>query len=384
VKLKSRPEDFRVEEKLRLELRKRGRYAIYRVDKRYWNTLDVIRELENKYRLRRVSRAGLKDRYSLSTQFLSALPGGPRAIKEKNFSAVLVGYSDEPVSRDVLLGNRFTVVLRALRDSEAETVLSNMPLVEKQGLPNYYDEQRVGSARHGQGFIARKLIAGHYNGALKLLTATPSSLDDQQIRRSRILVAENWGDWQKCLPHVDYEARPAFKHLVQRKSDFKGAVKLLPRTMLELFINAYQAWLWNETLSGILARLKLARYRVRYSLGEFAFYDRLVPKHLKYLLNLSVPAPAPSARTESDRVAEVMNEVLAREGLELKDLKLKIRLRSLFFKSWDRSAVVVPRNCNISQPRPDELYPGRSKLTLGFFLPPGSYATMVTKRLLLS
>ncbi|UCG42769.1 MAG: tRNA pseudouridine(13) synthase TruD [candidate division WOR-3 bacterium] len=383
MKLKSRPEDFRVEEKLRLELRKRGRYAVYQVEKRYWNTLDVIRELEHKYRLQRVSRAGLKDRYSLSTQFLSALPGGPRAIKEKNFSAVLVGHSDEPVSRDILLGNRFTIVLRALRDSEAQAVLNNMPLVKTQGFPNYYDEQRVGSARHGQGFIARKLIAGHYNGALKLLAATPSALDDRQVRRSRTLVAENWGDWQKCLPHVDYQARPAFKHLAKRKSDFKGAVKLLPRTMLELFINAYQAWLWNETLSGVLARLKLARYRLGYSQGEFSFYDRLTPRQLKYLLNLTIPAPAPSALTQSDRVAEVMNEVLCREGLELKDLRLKLRLRSLFFKSWDRSAVVVPRNCNVSQPKPDELYPGRSKLTLGFFLPPGSYATMVTKRLTL-
>ncbi|MBM3315960.1 tRNA pseudouridine(13) synthase TruD, partial [candidate division WOR-3 bacterium] len=176
MKLKCRPEDFRVEEVLSLRLGRRGPFSVYRLEKRGWNTLDAIRHLEQAHGLRRLSRAGIKDRYSESVQFLSLSGRGPRLVKEKNYSLRLCGMADEPVSRRVLLGNRFRITLRAVTLPEVEAVMRSVPEVREFGLPNYYDEQRLGSARHGQGFIARRLIDGHYNGALKLYLATPSSV----------------------------------------------------------------------------------------------------------------------------------------------------------------------------------------------------------------
>jgi tRNA pseudouridine13 synthase len=73
--------------------------------------------------------------------------------------------------------------------------------------------------------------------------------------------------------------------------------------------------------------------------------------------------------------------VLAREGLSLDQLKLKLRIRGVFFKPYERQAVVRPDQLKASAPEPDDLYPGRKKLVLSFFLPPGSYATMLIKRL---
>ena len=382
MKLKARPEDFKVEERLRLRPGRRGRYAVYRLEKQLWNTLDVIRELERRHRFRHIGRAGLKDRYSRSVQYLSTITAGPPAIREKNWRLEFVGRSDEPVSRDVLLGNRFTVTLRALQPEETEAVLEAWPVVCRSGFPNYYDEQRLGSARHGQGFIARRLIAGHYNGALKLWLATPSANDDADARRRKRTILEHWGDWRACLSHVPPEARAAIGWLIAEPGDFEGAVRRIDRPLLELFLNAWQSWVWNETLTLVLERSGLDLRRLEYNLGTFAFYRRVDAGQFRYLSRLVIPAPGPRARFTSDRVEQAMTEVLARERLTLDAAKLPFRLRGLFFRTWDRPAVVVPKNPVLSRPGPDDIYPGRQRLTAGFFLPAGSYATVLVKALL--
>jgi len=381
MKLKVRPEDFRVEERLRLRLKRAGKYSIYRLKKRYWNTLDVINNLEQRHGLRRLSRAGLKDRYALSTQYLS-LPGrGPRLIAGKNYTLRLAGMADEPVSRDVLLGNSFRITLRALTDDEAAAILAAAPKVNRFGFPNYYDEQRLGSARHGQGFIARRLIAGHFNGALRLWLGAPSAADDSRTRRQKAAIEEHWGDWARILELAPPEARPAIEHLCRSPKNFKGAAYLMPRPLLELFVNAYQAWLWNQTLSVLLAEMKVPVRELTYSHGTLAFCDGLSPTDARFLSRLVIPAPGPDAEFSSERAARAANQVLAREGLSLDRLKLKLRIRGVFFKAYPRKAVVVPERLKASAPEPDDLYPGLKKLVLSFILPPGSYATMLIKRL---
>jgi len=381
MKLKVRPEDFRVEERLNLRLKRAGAYSVYRLEKRFWNTLDVIRHLEQHHGLRHIARAGLKDRYSLSTQYLSIPGKGPHAIAEKNYSLRLAGMADEPVRREILLGNSFQVMLRALTADEARAILSTLPQVDRFGFPNYYDEQRLGSARHGRGFIARKLIDGHFNGALKLWLASPSAADDSHLRQTKAALERNWGDWPRCLELVPSEARPAIERLCRRPKDFKGAVYLIPRTLLEIFIGAYQAWFWNEIMAAVLADLKVRLRPLEYSLGTLAFYDELTPPQGKYLHKLVIPAPGPDAEYASERVARITNEVLAREGLGLRDLEPKFRIRGVFFKAYERNALVRPERLKASVPEPDELYPGRRKVLLSFFLPAGSFATILVKRL---
>ena len=338
MKLKVRPEDFRVEEKLKLRLKRAGAFSIYRLEKRLWNTLDVIRHLEHRYGLRRIGRAGLKDRYALSVQYLSVPGRGPESVVEKNYTLRLAGKADQPVSRDVLLGNRFSIVLRAMPAAEAEAVLAALPRMKRFGFPNYYDEQRMGSARHGRGFIARRLVDGHLNGALKLYLATPSAADDTRTRRNKTLVEQYWGDWRKCLELVAPEAWPAVKYLAFHPRDFAGAIKLLPRDLLELFINAYQAWLWNSIMVGVLEDSGVPLDYVDYSLGRFAFYKELQPGQQRYLSRLRIPAPAPDAEFSSDRVARVAAGVLEREGLEMSQLKLKVRILGVYFKGYERPA----------------------------------------------
>ena len=60
------------------------------------------------------------------------------------------------------------------------------------------------------------------------------------------------------------------------------------------------------------------------------------------------------------------------------DLRVK-HLKDVFFSKGVRPALFFAQGLT-QQADPDDLYPGRMKLNLGFELPKGAYATLVVKR----
>ena len=392
MKIKVIPEDFRVIEKINLSIKPQGRYSIYRLVKRNWSTLDLVDYLKRKYHLTTIRYAGLKDRYAYSVQYVSIIGNGPAEIKEENFSLHFIGKSDHPVTRDYLVGNSFHITLRDLTQDAIAQIKPVLELTKRDGLPNYYDEQRFGSIRHGKGFFTQKLLAKHFNGALKLYIATPAAIDDQKTRAVKNFLALHWGDWERLRQYTTLiqsqktvrQFRPVLNYLTKHPNDLKGALCQINRPMLELLIVAYQSFLWNEILAELLNSLKLKLYRYPYLAGNFLFYHELPEAIRSYLAKLSIPAPSPKAIFPSEKIEQITNEILWREGLVLRDLKLPIRIRGVFFKPFDRKALVFPERLKIKDITEDERYPGRLKLELSFFLPKGSYATILVKRLQLA
>ena len=60
----------------------------------------------------------------------------------------------------------------------------------------------------------------------------------------------------------------------------------------------------------------------------------------------------------------------------------KMRLRGVRFKPFERRAIVFPEDFSVSEPEPDERYPKKRKCLVRCVLPPGTYATILIKRLL--
>ncbi len=384
MKLKFRPEDFEVEELLRLRFTRSGRYSICRLEKRNWSTLDLLKHIEQKYRLRRLSRAGLKDRYSCSVQYVSVEGRAPRRIEEGNFSLKHIGYSTRPVTREMLLGNRFRIVLRDLTGPETETAQRNLPALRSDGFPNYFDEQRFGSARPGKGFIARKLIEGDLDAALRLYMATPAANDDAESRRNTESFDRHWGDWSACLKHARPEFAPVFQHLTKAPQDLEGAVKCIQRDLLELFISGYQSYLWNETLVELIRGFALPVRAMPYSQGEMLFFTGLTDAARQFFTRHEIPMASPRTVLSPEPVVRAVTAVLARERIGPRDLKLPLRIEGIFFKPYTRPGRAIPKGLELSRPEPDELSPGKQKLELTFELPPGSYATILVRRLLLA
>jgi tRNA pseudouridine13 synthase len=121
---------------------------------------------------------------------------------------------------------------------------------------------------------------------------------------------------------------------------------------------------------------------VSLKLGDLPMHRRLDEPLQSELARLSLPLPSARLKLDPcDAHAELVSSVLAREGLELSQLRLK-GLRQPFFSKGERAALCLPERLE-SQAAGDELHPKRQKLVLTFDLPRGSYATLIVKRITL-
>ncbi len=383
MKIKVQPEDFVVEEIINLPILDSGPYTLLKLNKRYWNTLDVIDFVARQLGVskQRFSRAGLKDRYSFATQYLSFAGDFDTVIKEKNFTLVPVGKIPKPVSSAVLKGNRFSLVVRCLTELELKKILDNSPQIEKFGFPNYFDEQRFGSARHRQGFFAKFLMLSHFQGALKSLLCFPYKEDGKKIKEFKKFCAENWGNWDECLKIAPREFKKIVAYLKDNPKDFKNAIKQIDRDMLNLYLLAYQSYLFNEILYLLIKQTQKDIIELSYAYGRFAFYKQ--PEKFNFIKDLKIPML--NEKTDLNGFyGRLISDVLKKEGIQLRDFKLnKLRFRGVRFKPFSRPAIVLPQGFVIGEPQEDEIYEGKKKILLNFTLPPGSYATILIKRLMI-
>jgi tRNA pseudouridine13 synthase len=384
MKLKQQPEDFRVEELTDAVGAAAGEFALYRLDKTGWTTPDALAAVRRRWRLdwRRVSHGGLKDRHAVTSQFLTVFRGPRRNLSHERITLTYLGQRAEPYTPADIRANRFTVVLRALGDATVSRVAAALAEVADVGLPNYFDDQRFGSVGEGREFVAREMVFGRFDRALWLALAAPYEFDRADAKREKALLRDRWGDWPTLRAKLPKgHARSLVDYLVHHPDDLPGAVARLRPELQGLYLSAYQSYLWNRMLAAWLARtlgpndiaevdLKLGRVPVPVRVPD----DR----HAEWE---ALSLPLPSARLKPYAAAPwagIVDEVLKEEGLTLAELRIKGMQRPYFSKG-DRAVCVRPGGLAHAT-EPDDLNPGRRKLTLSFDLPRGSYATMLVKR----
>jgi tRNA pseudouridine13 synthase len=118
-----------------------------------------------------------------------------------------------------------------------------------------------------------------------------------------------------------------------------------------------------------------------YQAGTLLHHTDATPEVMAYLRERTFPLLAPDSKFTDPKVEEAVTWVLGREKLKLEDLRVKEAPKLLYFKHEERPLVVHPGKLVIGKPRPDELNRGYIKVNIAFTLPPGSYATLVVKRL---
>jgi len=307
----------------------------------------------------------------------------PELLQDKGFSLRLRGYARQPLSARDLSGNFFRIVVRDMDPRASARCRQAAEAVREAGLPNYYDEQRFGSARHGQGFMGKEIFLGHREQALRLYF-TPSRFDDRRTRELKSCVSERWGRWAECLPLTFGDYRPLLEYLAEHRKAFRQALARLDRRFLVFVLNAYQSYLFNEILSGRLASLAsehgfrlLAR---SYRHGRFLYPQELPAGLGEKLTGERLPVPGFDSQFTDPAVRGIADAVLAREGIGWSDLRVR-QLSRVRVHGVERAALVFPRDLKVGEPVEDELYPGRHRLTLEFFLPRGSYATLLLKRM---
>jgi tRNA pseudouridine13 synthase len=331
--------------------------------------------------LGRVSYGGLKDRHAHTIQYLTIWRGPQRQLSHQGFSLEYLGRLKETYTSRSFSGNRFRLVVRSISEADLDRATLALEEVRHDGVPDYFDDQRFGSVSGGE-FVAKALIQGNFEKALRVALAAPYEHDRAAQKKEKAILNIHWGDWPACMAKLPRgHARSLVDYLVHHPTDFRGAIARLRPELRGLYLSAYQSHLWNRMLAKWLreqvAPDQLVEVRLR--MGVLPMHRQLTETQRAELGSLSLPLPtARGTCDDADPRTSLMNAVLAEEGLTRQQLKVK-GLREAFFSRGERPALCCPANLSY-EPADDEENKGKQKLILAFDLPRGSYATLLVKR----
>lgn len=384
MRLKTIPEDFRVRELLQWPDVPHGDYVVHLLHKEKLSTPEALSLLVREARVDRgaIAYAGLKDRQAVTDQYLTI---ERRAVELRlpNLRVQPVGSTDKPLTSKLSTGNAFTVVVRDLVPHRAAQLRRSLPSLVKTGFPNYFDDQRFGCLRHGQGFPMRSVLLGDFERALQQFVAEPSPVaitGDVKLKRTLQL---RWGDWEACARIARgpvYE--PMFAHLVAHPDDFRGALEHVPLRQRVIHAFAYQSFLWNRAVSRLLRGGVNSAQRLRISTiaGDLVGWKYLAPEREEKLKVMRTPLFGPEGDGGSDPFRRAMHEEMQDAGIRRNDF-VEHAVPGMIWKEEPRDVLVKPADVADVRLEPDELNPGQVKATLQFSLPRGAYATMMIKRL---
>ncbi len=373
-RIKLRPEDFYVKELKSLSLKQRGRYAYFLLWKRDMTTYEAVGRVacELGVPVEKVGFAGLKDKRAVTEQFIS-IEGLKRVkeIAEENLKVRFLGWGDEPVRLGDIEGNYFEIRLEGVGDRKRDYMKRKVEFVERFGFENYFGEQRFGSVKHARDFVVRHLLRNDYEGALKEYL---TSMKD--LRRRRALL-KAWGRWKgflELMPQSSEVERSVVKLLMKGKS-FEEAYESIPRSLKLMFSFAYQSYLWNRYLNTFVVRY-FKHCSVPFLRWRLSFTTRMDERVFEEIRDLEIPFTGREFKPKSTKVKLIVEEVMREEGLGDKELKAKrggVRL----FSDGVRRAFVFPKDLRV-------LEEGKNHVRISFTLPPGSYATILLRKLLCS
>jgi len=315
------PEDFHVDEVLGRDLSGSGDHLWIRIQKTRMTSQDAIRLVARAARVNPgdVGSAGMKDKYAITTQWLSLpirkapfeawrIPGGIRVLEATRH--------DRKLRTGQLAGNRFRVRILGVDADGLARARAIVERLSREGMPNYFGAQRFGAG--GQNF----------ERALGWLAESARGRDG----RDRF--------HRKLYPSV-IQSEVFNRYLSLRREH--GLDKLLVGDVVRL----------DKTASSFVVE-DPERERPRFDARD---------------LFLTGPMPGPKTKLAAGVPRELEERALAEAGIDADTLAQLER----HVDGTRRDLVIWP------DPSVEEVAKG--VLELGFFLPAGSYATELVRQL---
>jgi tRNA pseudouridine13 synthase len=408
--IKTIPADFVVREVTNRTEGAEGKYLIAELTKENWETHTIVHELSRRLRVsrNRIGFAGTKDKFALTTQKISLWDIAEAELERVRITDValkVVGRSNKAVALGDLHGNEFSIVIRSL-EGDKEAIQARLEaitaeLAARGGITNFFGVQRFGTQRPITHTVGRYMIQGDVKGAVLAYLRDIFPEESEEIKEARQLCQT--GEYKECLKRMPvflrYE-RAMLNELVrggeelQDDARFRAALAVLPRNLQKMFVHAYQAYLFNLIVSRRLERGlpfneaivgDVVCYHDERGLPDPARVERVTEAKVDAINRLIrhgrafVTAPLIGSETAFAEGAEgeLEREVLEAEAVRLPDFQLD-NLPDLSSKG-NRRPILVPVTVKLTELREDELNPGRLQAILQFFLPKGSYATVVLR-----
>lgn len=256
-KLKCKNEDFQVTEvplMPYLTAKEPYEFTYVWVRKSGVTTFDILEQIKNFFRLtfNDIGYQGLKDEDAITEQLISIkkvltnkdITAFNKKYKFKNkFSQInnIIGHGKEPLKERMLHGNSFRIVVRNLKDTLADALLSHISDHRQHYFINYYDNQRFGmpGGPYNTHWIGKAIVAN---------------------------------DWKRAYEHIKITNNilPKIATKMINIFDFKEVFKLINPKKIAFFISSYNSFLWNTKASSIVKKHTRSR---RYS---FKMWDNCI------------------------------------------------------------------------------------------------------------
>lgn len=378
--IKALDEDFSVEEKAEIPFQENGEFGVYLLEKRGWNTLDLLNKISkiSKIPISSISYGGKKDKHGITLQFITIKDKRDFSIKGKDFFLKLIGRASRPMGPDLIVSNYFKITLRNIKN--ISNFLSNIEEIKRSGVPNFFDDQRFRSFDPRRGFFGEKIVKKQWNGALQvfLTSVYPDMKGKEKKRREEIF--KNWKNWDKCFELAETRLEKRIFKILKEEGDPVKALHLIPEEEISMLYSSFQSHIWNKVLRRLI-RMKVREiFEVKGIEGPYLFWRILDDETFSYFKDLKLPTPSAKMNFPLKTIEDLFEEVFKEKGIKRSNFRTSV-LRKVYFRSFQRKVLVVPEDLKVLEEGEDKLNRGRKKVEIEFSLPRGSYATIITKRL---
>lgn len=253
-RIRTEPEDFRVEEIPAYLPVGTGRHVFFRIRKRGLPTLEAVERIAKGLGCppRSVGYAGLKDARAVTEQTMSVDGFEPEDVLSLRLEAIEFLWAERHVNKlriGHLRGNRFTLRVRGIPFGRMGDVERTLAALRRRGLPNRYGPQRFGRAAQG-GELGRLLIAGEWRSFLDAYVHQPFPRGMPGVLETvrRLWAREEWAACAERADAVHRQLRGVLRAMAASGGDTEQAVRAVPRRFLQLYVSAYQSLAFNAVL----------------------------------------------------------------------------------------------------------------------------------------
>jgi tRNA pseudouridine13 synthase len=351
------------------------RYPLYILEKQDIDSNHALFEIERELHMRfRVM--GIKDAKAVTTQYAGmerVMRNPPAELRSRHTRLTLKGFTKHPLEKRFLAGNKFEIRIYNVRSSDLS---SFVPQISKVG--NFYGLQRFGSERLVTHLVGREIVKRNFIQAVELLLSYTTEFDTQMSREIRNRCADPRNYWQvlKMLPRgMDIE-RQVLSALVAGRNAI-AALRAVPIMIRRLFVQAYQAYIFNRCLSRAIMR---GEDLLQPQAGDLCFemegpmtFGRIIKYNPNSKTKL-VPAIRMAGYTfqpGKGRFENITRAILQEEEVAPKDFYIK-EMQELSHQGGFRQA---PLWCT-------DFWYELDPLRVSFKLPKGSYATTLLREII--
>jgi len=279
-----------------------------------------------------------------------------------------------------LAGNRFVVKIREVSRTSVDSVEAIIAALSGRGVPNYFGPQRFG-VRGDNAAVGCAVLRGDLDTAISIMLGRPAASDREDVRKARSLFdAGDFGAAADAWPGKLSGNARICRAYARSGGDARKAWRCVDHALRKLYVSSVQSELFNGFLAKSVSRIdRLMTGDVAWKHANGACFlvdDAAAEQPRCDAFEISPTGPLFGKKMKEARGAPAALEqtIIQQSGLA----PSQIRIQDGKKLDGARRPLRVPLKDAAVTAGSDEHGPF---VALAFQLPPGAYATNVTREI---